>query len=97
MFAIRTSLLKGKNVIPSFSFHPIFISFSVFGLALSLVGFMHGVKYSLVLIWLFTLLLVVILIRWWRELFMEFSSYERKVKVENDKIILVIEPANFLR
>jgi len=97
MFTIKTKKLRGKNLIPHTSYYPIMISFAVLGLALSLVAFMHGTQYAIIgLLW-FTLLLLVPLIRWWRDLFTEFSTFEQKVIVEEGKLVLVIEPANFRR
>jgi heme/copper-type cytochrome/quinol oxidase subunit 3 len=95
MFIIRTKNLKGKNVIPHYSYIPIAVSFSVLGSALSLVAYMHGSQSGFRGLVIFFLLLILCLIRWWRSLFSEFSTYEKKIKVENGKVVLLIEPASF--
>src|ERR1700733_10261017 len=97
MFFIKTQSLHGKNIIPTYSYHPVFVSFSVLGLALSLVGFMHGTVHGLALVLLFFCLIFVPLIRWWGELFFEFSIYQRKITIEKGRLVLIFEPANLIR
>jgi len=76
------------------SWYPISLSFSILCLALTGIGYLHYYSFALFGMFLSSVLVIYVLVKWWSSLFFEFSFFRLEVSSEFGSDVGIIKPVN---